>query len=143
MAETIQLAVADGIATLTLDVPGRSMNVVTDQFLDDLNDAVEKVVQDDQIIGASITSAKDAFVAWADLMWLVHVNAAQLPPRELLEKKVARLRQALPRNADEGIKQKSNLALQALLDGRLAVANRYLNSLEENIKGRAQSLRHN
>lgn len=63
--------------------------------------------------------------------------------RELLEKKVARLRQALPRNADEGIKQKSNLALQALLDGRLAVANRYLNSLEENIKGRAQSLRHN
>ncbi|MEM6935853.1 MAG: 3-hydroxyacyl-CoA dehydrogenase NAD-binding domain-containing protein [Pseudomonadota bacterium] len=86
MAETIQLAVADGIATLTLDVPGRSMNVVTDQFLDDLNEAVEKVVQDDQIKGAIITSAKDAFVAGADLMWLVNVYDAKLPPSELLEK---------------------------------------------------------
>ncbi|MEL6339825.1 MAG: protein kinase [Myxococcota bacterium] len=63
--------------------------------------------------------------------------------RELLEKKVARLQRALPRNADDDIKQKSNLALQALLDGRLAVANRYLNNLERAISGTSPGLSHN
>ena len=62
---------SDGIALLTIDVKDRSMNVMTAEFLQDLSDAVEKVVSDDNVKGAVITSGKDAFMAGADLRGLV------------------------------------------------------------------------
>ncbi len=72
MSKTIQYTVdADGIAILTLDIPGRSMNVLTPELVDDLKSCVEQLTADDAVKGAVITSAKPAFMAGADLKDLV------------------------------------------------------------------------
>lgn len=71
MSETIKFDLEDGIAVLTIDVPGQSMNVVTADFLKDLAAAVERVAGDDAIKGAIITSGKQTdFMAGADLRML-------------------------------------------------------------------------
>ena len=62
---------AMGVATLTIDVEGRSMNVITPAFLDDLERAVERVATDEGIRAAVIASARDTFMAGADLKGLV------------------------------------------------------------------------
>ena len=50
---TIQYTVeADGIATLMLDLPGKSMNVLCDELISDLSACIEKVAGDDKIKGA-------------------------------------------------------------------------------------------
>jgi len=56
-----------GIALITLDAPGRSVNVVSPDFIADLIGAVERVASDPAIIGAVIRSAKTSFMAGADL----------------------------------------------------------------------------
>ena len=56
MSETMNFTVDGGIATLTIDVPGRSMNVVTDRFLADLDSFVNTLCEDEKIRGAIITS---------------------------------------------------------------------------------------
>jgi len=61
----------DGVVVLTIDVKDRSMNVMTPEFLQDLSDAVDKIAADDKVKGAVITSAKDSFMAGADLLGLV------------------------------------------------------------------------
>ncbi|MEN7344209.1 MAG: enoyl-CoA hydratase-related protein, partial [Pseudomonadota bacterium] len=71
--KTIDLTVdSNGVALLTIDVKERSMNVLTPEFLTDLASAVEKVTGDEAIKGAVLTSAKDSFIAGADLMNLVN-----------------------------------------------------------------------
>ena len=68
MTKTIQYALdKDGIATLTIDVPGHSMNVLTPDFVSELDELIDKIASDDKIKGAIITSGKDTFVAGADL----------------------------------------------------------------------------
>lgn len=62
---------ADGIALLTLDTPGASMNTVSPEWLDDMSAAIETVRSDDNVTGLIITSGKPAFVAGADLKRLV------------------------------------------------------------------------
>jgi 3-hydroxyacyl-CoA dehydrogenase / enoyl-CoA hydratase / 3-hydroxybutyryl-CoA epimerase len=59
---------ADGIATLTIDYPGKSMNVIDQAFMDSLGRGIDRVVADPAIKGAIITSGKAAFVAGADLL---------------------------------------------------------------------------
>jgi 3-hydroxyacyl-CoA dehydrogenase/enoyl-CoA hydratase/3-hydroxybutyryl-CoA epimerase len=49
---------ADGIVTLTWDVPGRSMNVLTGSGIGDLVKAAEKVASDASITGLVVTSGK-------------------------------------------------------------------------------------
>lgn len=61
----------DGIAELTIDVTGRTMNVMTPEFLADLSAAVDRIATDDAVRGVVITSAKDSFMAGADLVALV------------------------------------------------------------------------
>jgi 3-hydroxyacyl-CoA dehydrogenase / enoyl-CoA hydratase / 3-hydroxybutyryl-CoA epimerase len=58
---------ADGIALITWDSPGRSMNVIDAAVTDELSQLVEKVATDAAIKGAVITSGKDAFCGGADL----------------------------------------------------------------------------
>ncbi len=71
MSKTINFDLNDGIATLTIDVPGQSMNVVTADFISDLASALEKIKTDDSIKGAIITSGKQGdFMAGADLRML-------------------------------------------------------------------------
>lgn len=70
--KTIGIEVDDeGVATLTIKVEGRSMNVITPAFLDDLGQAVERIATDDGIGGVIVTSGKEAFMAGADLIGLV------------------------------------------------------------------------
>ncbi len=58
---------ADGIALVTWDMPGRSMNVIDDSVTEELAGIVEKVATDAAIKGAVVTSGKEAFCAGADL----------------------------------------------------------------------------
>jgi 3-hydroxyacyl-CoA dehydrogenase/enoyl-CoA hydratase/3-hydroxybutyryl-CoA epimerase len=61
---------ADGIALVTWDMPGRSMNVLDDKVIEELGAIVEQVAADATVKGAVITSAKEAFSAGADLTML-------------------------------------------------------------------------
>ncbi|MCC6171047.1 MAG: enoyl-CoA hydratase/isomerase family protein, partial [Gammaproteobacteria bacterium] len=60
-----------GIATITFDVPGKSMNVLSAAVLADFAAAVEQSVADAAVRGILITSAKPSFVPGADLTELV------------------------------------------------------------------------
>src|ERR1700742_1481195 len=62
-----------GIALITLDDPEKPMNVVSPEFIDDLIAAIERVAADAAIKGAVITSAKPAFMAGADLKYIVSI----------------------------------------------------------------------
>src|ERR1700728_569425 len=61
---------ADGIALVTWNMPGRSMNVIDAKVMEELTAIVEKVATDAAIKGAVLTSGKDAFCAGADLTML-------------------------------------------------------------------------
>ena len=61
---------ADGIALITWDMPGRSMNVIDMGVMDELSGLVDKVTTDAAIKGAVITSGKEAFCGGADLTML-------------------------------------------------------------------------
>ncbi|MDX2309261.1 MAG: hypothetical protein NW216_13545, partial [Hyphomicrobium sp.] len=54
---------ADGIALITWDMPGRSMNLITMETIAELAALVERVASEQTIVGAIITSAKDTFCA--------------------------------------------------------------------------------
>jgi len=58
---------ADGILTLTLDMPGRSMNVLNDELTGPLREAITEIESNDKITGVILTSGKDSFVAGADI----------------------------------------------------------------------------
>ena len=49
---------ADGVATITWDVPGKSMNVMTLDGLNELDAAVDKALADPEVKGIVITSGK-------------------------------------------------------------------------------------
>ena len=61
---------ADGIALVTWDMPDRSMNVFTEEVMDELEKIVDQVAGDAAIKGAVITSGKDSFSGGADLNML-------------------------------------------------------------------------
>ncbi|WP_095082327.1 3-hydroxyacyl-CoA dehydrogenase NAD-binding domain-containing protein [Mesorhizobium sophorae] len=61
---------ADGIALVTWDMPGRSMNVFTEEAMLELNAIVDLVAGDAAIKGAVITSGKDTFSGGADITLL-------------------------------------------------------------------------
>jgi 3-hydroxyacyl-CoA dehydrogenase/enoyl-CoA hydratase/3-hydroxybutyryl-CoA epimerase len=60
----------DGIAVITWDMPGRSMNVMNDASLGEFAAAVDQALSDPETKGVVITSGKPAFIAGADLDWL-------------------------------------------------------------------------
>ena len=57
----------DGIAVITLDMPGRSMNVLNAELTGPFSDALKQVETDANIKGAILTSGKKEFLAGADL----------------------------------------------------------------------------
>ncbi|MEZ5893602.1 MAG: 3-hydroxyacyl-CoA dehydrogenase NAD-binding domain-containing protein [Parvularculaceae bacterium] len=62
---------ADGIALVTIDVPGKSMNVWDADLMSDFANWVDSFVADDKVKGAVITSGKaSGFLAGADLNML-------------------------------------------------------------------------
>ena len=61
---------ADGIALITWDSPGRSMNVFTQEVTNEIGQIIEKVATEPSIKGAVVTSGKEAFSGGADLAML-------------------------------------------------------------------------
>jgi 3-hydroxyacyl-CoA dehydrogenase/enoyl-CoA hydratase/3-hydroxybutyryl-CoA epimerase len=65
---------ADGIALVTWDIPGKSMNVVDETSGTELAAIVKQMTDDATVKGVVITSAKEAFCAGADLTMLTGMN---------------------------------------------------------------------
>ncbi|TKW78011.1 MAG: 3-hydroxyacyl-CoA dehydrogenase, partial [Bradyrhizobium icense] len=61
---------ADGIALVTWDIPGRSMNVLDETSVNEIEAIVKQTSEDAAIKGVVITSSKEAFCAGADLTML-------------------------------------------------------------------------
>src|SRR5262245_49347877 len=61
---------ADGIALVTWDMPGRSMNVFDEGALREMDKIVDQVTKHAEIKGAVTTSGKDSFSGGADLKML-------------------------------------------------------------------------
>ncbi|MBY6158501.1 3-hydroxyacyl-CoA dehydrogenase NAD-binding domain-containing protein [Pseudooceanicola nitratireducens] len=58
---------ADGVALITWDLPGKSMNVLTLEGAQQLDAAIDDALADDAVKGIVITSGKDTFAAGMDL----------------------------------------------------------------------------
>jgi 3-hydroxyacyl-CoA dehydrogenase/enoyl-CoA hydratase/3-hydroxybutyryl-CoA epimerase len=67
---------SDGLALVTWNSPGRSMNVIDPAVKDELAAIVEQVAADAAIKGVVITSGKDSFCAGADLTMLENMSRA-------------------------------------------------------------------
>src|SRR5215475_876300 len=65
---------ADGIALVTWDIPGRSMNVLDETTITELNEIVKQTTADPAVKGVVVTSGKEAFSAGADLSMLEGMN---------------------------------------------------------------------
>lgn len=61
---------ADGIELVTWDMPGRSMNVFTEEVMRELDAIVDRVAADAAIKGAIVTSGKETFSGGADIAML-------------------------------------------------------------------------
>ena len=68
---------SDGIATITWDMPGRSMNVLNNDSIPAFADAIQKSISDAAVKGVIITSAKPDFIAGADLEMLQGWSGAE------------------------------------------------------------------
>jgi 3-hydroxyacyl-CoA dehydrogenase / enoyl-CoA hydratase / 3-hydroxybutyryl-CoA epimerase len=66
---------ADGIALVTWDMAGRSMNVINASVIEELGALVDRVAADAGIKGVVVRSGKDAFCGGADLTMLEGMGA--------------------------------------------------------------------
>src|SRR5262249_7707623 len=66
----------DGIALVTWDAAGRSMNVIDATVMDELVAIIEQITAEAAVKGVVITSGKDAFCAGADLTMLEGLSRA-------------------------------------------------------------------
>ncbi len=78
---------ADGVATITWDLPGRSMNVLDEDGIAELDAAIDATLADDAVKGIVITSAKKDFAGGMDLNVLARMkeSAGDDPARGLFE----------------------------------------------------------
>ncbi len=63
-----------GVATITWDIPDRSMNVLSQDGVQQLSDHVDAALADDAVRGVIITSGKDTFAAGMDLNVLARMR---------------------------------------------------------------------
>jgi 3-hydroxyacyl-CoA dehydrogenase/enoyl-CoA hydratase/3-hydroxybutyryl-CoA epimerase len=86
MNNTIQYDVGeDGVAVLTIDLPGKSMNVLTPELMEDLANLTKQAAADEKVRGMVITSGKKAFIAGADIKDMVTAYERGVTPREAAE----------------------------------------------------------
>ncbi len=78
---------ADGVATITWDLPGRSMNVLTFEGIAELDAAIDAALADPAVKGIVITSAKPDFAGGMDLNLLAEMKnqAGTDPARGLFD----------------------------------------------------------
>ena len=65
---------AEGIATITWDVEGKTMNVMSFEGLEQLNACIDDALADDAVKGIVITSGKDSFAGGMDLNLLAKMK---------------------------------------------------------------------
>lgn len=82
---------SDGIALVTWDSPGKSMNVIDASVMEDIETLIEKVASDDAIKGVVLTSGKKAFGAGADLTMLQDMQGEYEKLKAQDEQKAARM----------------------------------------------------
>ena len=70
----ITRTVDDGILVLTIDMEGRSMNVLNEQLTEPFAQAINDIESDDAITGVVITSGKDSFIAGADIDMIAQIT---------------------------------------------------------------------
>jgi 3-hydroxyacyl-CoA dehydrogenase/enoyl-CoA hydratase/3-hydroxybutyryl-CoA epimerase len=86
MSKHFTLAVdSDGVALITMDSPGRSMNVLSPDVEQELSAIVEQVVADGTVRGAIITSGKPSFLAGYDLTEFLRNFGPQLSAVQVYE----------------------------------------------------------
>ncbi len=100
---------ADGVAVITWDVPGKSMNVLNLESLRDLDALVAQALADDAVKGIVVTSGKKDFAAGMDLNVIAAMkdNAGDEPARGLFEG-VMGMHHALRRIERAGMDPKTN-----------------------------------
>ncbi len=78
---------ADGVATITWDLPGKSMNVMSFDGFRQLDGMIDDALGDAEVKGVIITSAKDSFAAGMDLNVLARMrdDAGDTPARGLFD----------------------------------------------------------
>ena len=82
---------ADGVALVTWDMPGRSMNVINAEVVGELGQIADRIASGATIKGAVFTSGKDGFAAGADLTML-ETAGAEFARRAKAEGKDAAMR---------------------------------------------------
>lgn len=86
MGENIKFDVdADGVALITIDTPGASLNVLGAEALRELDAAIDRVIGEEAIKGAVITTAKNDFLAGADLRMIQEMRDNASTPAELYQ----------------------------------------------------------
>ena len=75
-SDIVRIAVKDGIAVLTFDVPGEKQNTLSDKTAQALKSAFERVEADPTIQGAVLISGKADFIAGADIHMLKQCTSA-------------------------------------------------------------------
>jgi 3-hydroxyacyl-CoA dehydrogenase/enoyl-CoA hydratase/3-hydroxybutyryl-CoA epimerase len=66
---------AEGIALATWDMPGRSMNVITPEVIEELSRIIEAVAADAAVKGCVVASGKETFSGGADLTMLQRLGS--------------------------------------------------------------------
>ena len=70
-----------GIVVLSMDMPGRSQNVINEDLLNAFKGASERLFSEDSLSGIIITSSKKDFLAGADIDMLFQITE----PKVLME----------------------------------------------------------
>lgn len=68
---------AHGVVTLTLDMPGRSMNVLNEELTGPFTEAVTRIENDASVKGVILTSGKKEFLAGADIEGVYKITDPQ------------------------------------------------------------------
>ncbi|MCR9086753.1 MAG: 3-hydroxyacyl-CoA dehydrogenase NAD-binding domain-containing protein [Rhodobacteraceae bacterium] len=77
---------ADGVATITWDVPRKSMNVMSLAGIAELKGLVEDALADDAVKGVILTSGKDSFAGGMDLNTISALSkGSQNPARDVFD----------------------------------------------------------
>ncbi|MEM1233553.1 MAG: 3-hydroxyacyl-CoA dehydrogenase NAD-binding domain-containing protein [Pseudomonadota bacterium] len=111
----------DGVAIITWDVEGKSMNVAKVEAFDELDACIDEVLSNDAIKGAVITSGKSSFAGGMDLNVLAQVreDAGDEPAQALFDwtMKVHALLRKIERAGMEPKTNKGGKPIAAALPG--------------------------
>ncbi|MBN9490258.1 MAG: enoyl-CoA hydratase/isomerase family protein [Alphaproteobacteria bacterium] len=66
----------DGIATITWDMPGRTMNVLNEASMTAYAEALDKALKDEKVKGIILASGKADFIAGADLDMILNLDTS-------------------------------------------------------------------